>query len=472
MSTKISKFLSLVLRHEPARIGIALDSAGWTDVDALLAAMAAHGTAITRDELVQIVATSDKQRFALSPDGARIRANQGHSVEVELELAPAVPPALLYHGTVDRFLASIKDKGLLKGERHHVHLSADIATADKVGGRRGKPVVLTVRAADMVGAGYPFFVSQNGVWLTDHVPPTFIRFPEEPARNSAGTASRGKKVKIAESTLAACEAGFYTNAAGTRVDLAPAITAAKRGTALYELGIADLRNTDEDPAGMAPRAPRTTALEVTGESTLEALVRVVGTGHVACLNFASARNPGGGFLGGAQAQEESLARSSALYPCQLTQMSHYERNRHQKSLLYLDLALWSPLVPFFRDDDGGWLDAPVLASVITCAAPNAGALGRNTSVEELRATLERRGRFVLDIARHHRVATLVLGAWGAGVFRNDPVMVADIFKKLLARDFANAFERVVFAVIGTSESSANHRAFAEAFGASRAEGRA
>src|SRR3954462_9002597 len=104
MSTKTSKFLSLVLRHEPARIGITLDSAGWTDVDALLAASAAHGVSITRDELAQIVATSDKQRVALSPDGPRTRANQGPSVEVELELAPATPPAILYHGTVDRFL--------------------------------------------------------------------------------------------------------------------------------------------------------------------------------------------------------------------------------------------------------------------------------------------------------------------------------------------------------------------------------
>jgi putative RNA 2'-phosphotransferase len=467
MSTKTSKFLSLVLRHEPARIGITLDSAGWTDVDALLAASAAHGVHITRDELAQIVATSDKQRFALSPDGARIRANQGHSVEVELELAPAVPPAILYHGTVDRFLDSIRAQGLVKGERHHVHLSADLATAEKVGGRRGKPVVLTVRAADMVAAGHTFFVSANGVWLTDAVPAAFLEFPAarhtSGGGHAAGTASRGAKVKIAESTLAACEAGFYTNAAGARVELAPAIAAAKTGTALYELGITDLRNTDEDPAGMAPRAPRATATEVTGESTLEALVRLVPTGHVACLNFASARNPGGGFLGGAQAQEESLARSSALYPCQLTQMAHYERNRYQRSLLYLDLALWSPLVPFFRDDDGAWLDAPVLASVITCAAPNAGALGRNTSTEELRATLERRGRFVLDIARYHGVATLVLGAWGAGVFRNDPVMVADIFKKLLARDFAAVFARVVFAVIGTPETSENHHAFAEAF---------
>jgi uncharacterized protein (TIGR02452 family) len=312
----------------------------------------------------------------------------------------------------------------------------------------------------MVAAGHTFFVSANGVWLTDAVPAAFLEFP---TRHSAGTASRGHKVKIAESTLAACDAGFYTNAAGARVELAPAIEVAKAGTALYELGVSNLANTDEDPAGMAPRAPRTTAIEVTGESTLEALVRLATTGHVACLNFASARNPGGGFLGGAQAQEESLARASALYPCQLTQMAHYERNRHQRSLLYLDLALWSPLVPFFRDDDGAWLDAPILASVITCAAPNAGALGRNTSTEELRSTLERRGRFVLDIARHHGVDTLVLGAWGAGVFRNDPVMVADVFKNLLARDFAAVFARVVFAVIGTPETSENHRAFAEAF---------
>ena len=214
-----------------------------------------------------------------------------------------------------------------------------------------------------------------------------------------------------------------------------------------------------------PRAlRRSTAIAVTGESTIEALIRLAGQpGHVACLNFASARNPGGGFLGGAQAQEESLARSSALYPCQLTHEDHYIRNRRQKSLLYLDLALWSPLVPFFRDDDGAWLAAPVLASVITCAAPNAGALGRTTSVEELEATLVRRGRFVLAIARHHAVETLVLGAWGAGVFKNDPVMVARIFKRLLADEFAGVFERVVFAVIGTVETSANHRAFAEAF---------
>src|SRR5664279_196057 len=179
MSKHLSKFLSLVLRHEPQRIGITLDSAGWTDVAALLAATAAHGTPITRAELDQIVATSDKQRFALSEDGMRIRANQGHSVEVELELAPATPPTILYHGTVDRFVDSIRAQGLIKGERHHVHLSADLETAQKVGGRRGKPLILVVRAADMDAAGHTFYVSQNGVWLTDHVPTVFLDFPEK-----------------------------------------------------------------------------------------------------------------------------------------------------------------------------------------------------------------------------------------------------------------------------------------------------
>jgi len=183
MSTRISKFLSLVLRHDPDRIGITLDEAGWTDVAALLEATAAHGVMLTRNERAQIVATSDKQRFALSPDGARIRANQGHSVEVDLALAPATPPAVLYHGTVGQVVGSIREQGLIKGARHHVHLSADTVTATKVGGRRGKPVILAVRAADMVAAGHTFFRSENGVWLVEHVPAQFIDFP---ANHSAG----------------------------------------------------------------------------------------------------------------------------------------------------------------------------------------------------------------------------------------------------------------------------------------------
>lgn len=175
--TRLSKFLSLILRHEPEKVGLTLDEAGWVAVTALLTALAHHGQLITRQTLEHIVATSEKKRFALSDDGLRIRASQGHSVEVELGYAPATPPPLLYHGTVDRFLDSIRKTGLIKGDRHHVHLSPDTATATTVGARRGKPVLLTIDAAAMTRQGLLFYRSANGVWLTDHVPAKFITFP-------------------------------------------------------------------------------------------------------------------------------------------------------------------------------------------------------------------------------------------------------------------------------------------------------
>jgi putative RNA 2'-phosphotransferase len=171
---RTSKFLSLVLRHEPEKIGIRLNEAGWTDVDQLLAALAAHGKAIPRSVLETIVAASDKKRFAFSADGRQIRANQGHSVTVELGYEAQEPPELLYHGTATRFLAAIQQAGLLPQERHHVHLSADEDTAKKVGARHGKPVILTIRAGDLWRSGKAFFRSENGVWLTAHVPPEFF----------------------------------------------------------------------------------------------------------------------------------------------------------------------------------------------------------------------------------------------------------------------------------------------------------
>jgi putative RNA 2'-phosphotransferase len=175
---RLSKFLSLVLRHRPQTIGVVLDPAGWVDVDELLARAAAHGRAISRAELDEVVATSDKQRFALSADGRRIRANQGHSVDVDLGYRPAVPPAELFHGTVAAVLAAIRAGGLRKMARHHVHLSADRDTASRVGGRRGAPVILVVRAAAMHTDGHLFYLSANGVWLTDAVPPDYIVFPD------------------------------------------------------------------------------------------------------------------------------------------------------------------------------------------------------------------------------------------------------------------------------------------------------
>ena len=175
--SKLGKFLSYVLRHNPDEIGITLDSAGWVSVDELLAALAQHGRATERERLEREVAEDDKQRFALSEDGTRIRANQGHSIPVDLGLDPIEPPELLYQGTVARFLDSIREKGLLRGERHDVHLSEDLETATAVGRRRGAPVILTVRAHEMWSDGYLFYCTANQVWLTEHVPPQYIEFP-------------------------------------------------------------------------------------------------------------------------------------------------------------------------------------------------------------------------------------------------------------------------------------------------------
>lgn len=172
---KVSKYLSRHLRHDPARIGIELDEHGWVEVDVLLEALAAQRFRLTLEELEAVVAGNDKQRFALR-DG-KIRANQGHSVEVDLGLAPADPPPELFHGTTGGFLDAIRAEGLKAMNRHDVHLSPDRETAIRVGSRRGKPVVLTVDAARMAEQGHLFYRSDNGVWLTATVPAWAITFP-------------------------------------------------------------------------------------------------------------------------------------------------------------------------------------------------------------------------------------------------------------------------------------------------------
>lgn len=175
-NTRISKFLSYVLRHRPDEIGIKLDPQGWVAIDVLLAAAGEHGNRITHAELDDVVQNNNKQRFAISEDGTRIRASQGHSTAVDLGYAPSSPPDILFHGTAARNLESIRAQGLLKGNRHHVHLSLDSTTATQVGSRHGSPVVLIIRAGDMSAAGHEFFLSANGVWLTEHVPNAFIDF--------------------------------------------------------------------------------------------------------------------------------------------------------------------------------------------------------------------------------------------------------------------------------------------------------
>lgn len=171
---KVSKYLSRHLRHQPDRIGITLDEAGWVGVDELLAACSRHSFQITAEELRHVVEVNDKRRFAFDDTGTRIRASQGHTVEVSLDLPVTAPPDLLYHGTVARFAGTIRSEGLRAMRRHDVHLSPDVETARKVGARRGRPIILKIDAAAMAAAGHEFRVSANGVWLVPEVPPEFI----------------------------------------------------------------------------------------------------------------------------------------------------------------------------------------------------------------------------------------------------------------------------------------------------------
>lgn len=173
---QISKFLSFVLRHKPEEINIQLYANGWTDVDILIEKANAHMVPLNFELLEEIVITNDKKRFSFNTDYTMIRANQGHSVEIDLALNPVQPPEKLYHGTVAKFIEAIKAEGLQKMSRRHIHLSKDMETAKKVGSRRGKPVILVIDSEKMHADGFVFFVSENGVWLTDKVPVEYIEY--------------------------------------------------------------------------------------------------------------------------------------------------------------------------------------------------------------------------------------------------------------------------------------------------------
>jgi uncharacterized protein (TIGR02452 family) len=263
---------------------------------------------------------------------------------------------------------------------------------------------------------------------------------------------------MAQLTVAICEAGYYTSPTGARVSIADVLDASKDGTKLY---------SRENIPALTTATFRQTQIEVKNETAFQALARLSATakGHLACLNFASAKNPGGGFLNGAIAQEEALASASGLYPCLLKAPEYYTRNRANRSTLYLDLIIFSPQVPFFRNDAGTLLDKPVLASVITAPAPNAGSVAQNepNNLPEVEQTLRHRAELVLGVAAAEKVDQLVLGAWGCGVFRNDPHLVARVFAELLKTKFDRVFAHVAFAVFDRSESQLTHRAFADEF---------
>lgn len=175
----ISKFLSLILRHKPEVLGISLDKEGWVSVAELLDKMQQKGMLVDLQQLQEVVDTNDKKRYSFSADGTKIRANQGHSLAVELGLEPLAPPAVLYHGTAIQNISSILKEGLERRTRQHVHLSQDSETARKVGQRHGKPVILLIRSEQMHREGHLFYHSANGVWLTNAVPPKFIELKDE-----------------------------------------------------------------------------------------------------------------------------------------------------------------------------------------------------------------------------------------------------------------------------------------------------
>lgn len=170
---KISRYLSLILRHKPEVIGICLDEYGWADVDALIDGIAKNNI-FNREILEEIVRTDEKQRYSFSEDGTKIRANQGHSVSVNLELQPAQPPELLWHGTAEKYVSSIEKTGLKPGSRMYVHLSSDFQTAQTVGSRHGKPVVYQVKSGEMYRSGFRFYRSVNGIWMTILVPVEYL----------------------------------------------------------------------------------------------------------------------------------------------------------------------------------------------------------------------------------------------------------------------------------------------------------
>ncbi|MFJ4535291.1 TIGR02452 family protein [Streptomyces tibetensis] len=267
---------------------------------------------------------------------------------------------------------------------------------------------------------------------------------------------------IARETEQIVAAGAYRAPDGREVSIAAELRAAREGTRLYGPEPVPVP-ADRVTAG------RTTLIEVTGESSLEAARRL--GGHVAVLNFASARNPGGGYLNGAQAQEEALCRASALYACLTGVRAFYDHHRAHRDPFYTDRVIHSPAVPVFRDDRGGLLPEPYTAGFLTSPAPNAGVVLRTAPerAHELPRVLAVRAERVLETAAAHGYRRLVLGAWGCGVFRNDPAQVARAFRTLLGPGgrFANTFEHVVFGVLDRTRDRAVLGAFVEAFSSSR-----
>ncbi len=261
--------------------------------------------------------------------------------------------------------------------------------------------------------------------------------------------NRHARKQTAEETLKIVERGEYSPRPGSRVVIADDVAAAVAGTRVYTPS--ELANLLE--SGGKPQTAHT-EFDVRNETTLSAARRLVveqGLSNVLCLNFASAKNPGGGFLGGSQAQEESLARASALYETLIAAPTYYEVNRSCGTAIYTDHMILSPDVPVFRDDADQMLGQPYNVSILTAPAVNAGAVCRNERqrVSLITETMRRRIAMVLAVAARYNYRHLVLGAWGCGVFRNDPAQVAGLFAECLLGQgkYVKCFDKIVFAVL-------------------------
>jgi uncharacterized protein (TIGR02452 family) len=275
--------------------------------------------------------------------------------------------------------------------------------------------------------------------------------------------NRDERKKMGEETLKIIADGFYYSSTGQRVDIKSDLDESLKNTKLY-------KPEDFDKVlQVAQKAHKQdTGISVTNSTSLEATKTSLGSSlKVCCLNFASAKNPGGGFLNGSQAQEESLARSSGLYHSISAQQEMYEYNRNTKNLLYSDYMIYSPEVPIFRDDTGKLLEKPYKASFITSPAVNAGAIAQNQKhdLNKIIPVMKHRAKYILLVAAENKCDVLILGAWGCGVFRNDPQDIATIFYDLLKHDndTANLLKEVVFAIYDSSAEKATLNTFLERF---------
>lgn len=263
--------------------------------------------------------------------------------------------------------------------------------------------------------------------------------------------NREQRKKIAEETLKILERGYFETPSGNRIDITNLQEKAELGTKLYKPKDSDeiLGKGSYEELGIS------TEIQVTNQTTLDAVRALIKEGHkdVLCLNFASAKNPGGGFLGGSQAQEESIARSTGLYNCQIKSFEYYEVNRSTVSCIYTDYMIYSPNVPILKNEKGENLETLQYCGIITAPAVNTGVVKKKEpeKVSEIEEVMKRRIRKVLSISLENNHKAIVLGAWGCGVFQNDPKDIAKYFKEIIEGEYKNRFSKIIFAIYSRNE---------------------